>query len=38
MKSLYSQADLDAMGEGFAVMCTEEKATKLLEDSVVMAS
>jgi hypothetical protein len=38
LKSLYPQADLDALGEGFAVTCTEEEANKLVEDSIVMAT
>jgi hypothetical protein len=29
---------LDALGEGFAVTCTEEEANKLVEDSIVMAT
>jgi hypothetical protein len=28
---------LDAVGEGFAVTCSDEEALKLVEDSVVMA-
>jgi hypothetical protein len=35
LKSLYPQADLDAMGEGFAVTCSDKEALKLIEDSVV---
>jgi hypothetical protein len=38
LKSLYPRANLDAAGEGFAVTCTEEEATKLVEDSNVMAN
>jgi hypothetical protein len=30
------QADLDAVGEGFAVTCSNEEALKLVEDSAVM--
>jgi hypothetical protein len=36
LKSLYPQADLDAVGEGFAVTCSNEEALKLVEDSAVM--
>jgi hypothetical protein len=35
LKSLYSRADLDTMGEGFAVTCSDEEAIKLVEDSAV---
>jgi hypothetical protein len=35
MKSLYPQDDLDAVGEGFMVTCTEEEANKLVEDSTM---
>jgi hypothetical protein len=35
LKSLYHQADLDAMGEGFAVSCSNEEALKLVEDFAV---
>jgi hypothetical protein len=35
MKSLYPRADLDAVGEGFMVTCTEEEANKLVEDSTM---
>jgi hypothetical protein len=38
VKSLYPQADLDAIGEGFTVTCTKEKANKLVEDSIMMAT
>jgi hypothetical protein len=35
-KSLYPQADSDGVGEGFAVTCSDEEASKLIEDSAVM--
>jgi hypothetical protein len=38
LKSLYPRANLDAAGEGFTTTCTEDKATKLIEDSVVTSS
>jgi thiamine pyrophosphokinase len=38
LKSLYPQADLDTMGEGFAATYTEDEANKLVEDSVVTTS
>jgi hypothetical protein len=38
LKSLYPRSDLDAVGEGFAATCTEDKANKLVEDSIVMTS
>jgi hypothetical protein len=37
LKSLYLRVDLDAVGEGFAVTCTDEEALKLIEDSTVTA-
>jgi hypothetical protein len=37
LKSLYPWADLDGVGEGFAVTCTGEEALKLVEDSDSMA-
>jgi hypothetical protein len=37
MKSLYPRADLDVVGEGFAMTCNDEEALKLIEDSAVMA-
>jgi hypothetical protein len=37
LKSLYPQADLDAVGEGFIVTWSDEEALKLVEDSTVMA-
>jgi hypothetical protein len=37
LKSLYPQADLDAVGEGFAATCTGEEALKLVEDSALTA-
>jgi hypothetical protein len=36
LKSLYPRADLDAACEGFMVTCSDEEATKLVEDSIVM--
>jgi hypothetical protein len=35
LKSLYPQADLDAVGEGFAMTWSDEETLKLIEDSVV---
>jgi hypothetical protein len=35
LMSLYPQADLDAVGEGFVMTCSDEEALKLIEDSVV---
>jgi hypothetical protein len=32
LKSLYPWADLDAVGEGFAVTCSDKEALKLVED------
>jgi hypothetical protein len=37
LKSLYPRADLDAMGEGFAMTCSNEEVVKLVEDYAVMA-
>jgi hypothetical protein len=37
LKSLYPQADLDTVGEGFTVTWSDEEALKLVEDSTVMA-
>jgi hypothetical protein len=36
LKSLYPRANMDATGEGFTVTYTDEKASKLMEDSTVM--
>jgi hypothetical protein len=36
-KSLYPRADLDVVGEGFAVICSDEEALKLVENSAVTA-
>jgi hypothetical protein len=36
LKSLYPRADLDAVGEGFAVTCSDEEPLKLIEDFAVM--
>jgi hypothetical protein len=33
LKSLYPQADLDAVGEGFVVTYNDEEALKLVENS-----
>jgi hypothetical protein len=35
--SLYPRADLDAAGEGFVAICSDEVALKLIEDSSMMA-
>jgi hypothetical protein len=37
LKSLYPQADLDTVGDGFTVTCSDEEALKLVEDPAVMA-
>jgi hypothetical protein len=37
LKSLYSRASLEAVGEGFAATCSDEEALKLIEDSAMMA-
>jgi hypothetical protein len=37
LKSLYPRPNLDAAGEGSAATCTDEEASKLVEDSVVIA-
>jgi hypothetical protein len=37
LKSHYPRADLDTAGEGFTTTCTDEEASKLVEDSVVTA-
>jgi hypothetical protein len=37
LKSLYHQADLDAVGEGFTATCSDEEALKLVEDAIVTA-
>jgi hypothetical protein len=31
------RGDLDAVGEGFVVTCSDEEALKLIEDSAMMA-
>jgi hypothetical protein len=36
LKSLYSRADLDVVGEGFAVTCSDDEALKVVKDSAVM--
>jgi hypothetical protein len=38
LKSLYPQANWDATGEGFAATCSEDEATKLVEESTATAS
>jgi hypothetical protein len=35
LKSLYPRANLDGVGDIFAVMCTDEEALKLVEDSAL---
>jgi hypothetical protein len=37
LMSLYPRANMGVMGEGFAVMCNDEEALKLIVDSAVMA-
>jgi hypothetical protein len=37
LNSLYPRADLDVVGEGFAVTCNDKEALKLIEDSAVTA-
>jgi hypothetical protein len=37
LMSLYLWANLDAVGEGFMVTCSDKEALKLVEDSTVMA-
>jgi hypothetical protein len=34
--SLYPQANLDVMGEGFTATCSNKEALKLIKDSVVV--
>jgi hypothetical protein len=36
LKSLYPRANLYVAGEGFATTCTDEEASKVVEDSTVM--
>jgi hypothetical protein len=38
LKYLYTRADLDVAGEGFAATYTKDVANRLIEDSTVMAS
>jgi hypothetical protein len=38
LKSLYPRADLDAAGEGFTMICSDEGALKLVKDSAKTAS
>jgi hypothetical protein len=35
--ALYPRPDLDAMGEGFTVTCSDEEALKFVVDSAVIA-
>jgi hypothetical protein len=37
LKSVYPRANLDMVGEGFAVTCSDEEALKLVEDSAKTA-
>jgi hypothetical protein len=37
LKSLYPRVDLDTVGEGFVVTCSDEEIMKLIEDSAMMA-
>jgi hypothetical protein len=37
LKSLYPQADMDAVGKGFMMTCSDEEALKLVEDSTMTA-
>jgi hypothetical protein len=37
LMSLYPRADLDTVGEGFTMTCSDEEAVKLVEDSAVVA-
>jgi hypothetical protein len=37
LKSLYPRADLDAVGDDFAVICTSKEALKLVEDYALTA-
>jgi hypothetical protein len=37
LKSLYPQADMDAVGKGFMATCSDEEALKLVEDSTMTA-
>jgi hypothetical protein len=36
LRSLYPQADMDAVGEGFAATCSDEESLELIEDSAVI--
>jgi hypothetical protein len=38
LKSLYPLSDLDAAGDGFAMICTSEEALKLVEESALVAN
>jgi hypothetical protein len=38
LKSLYPRANLDTVGEGFTVTCTEEEPNNLVEDSTMTAT
>jgi hypothetical protein len=35
LKCIYPRADLDMVGESFAMTCSDEEALKLIEDSTV---
>jgi hypothetical protein len=36
LTSIYTRANLDTLGEGFAVTCSDEEALMLIKDSAVM--
>jgi hypothetical protein len=36
VKSLYPRADMDVVGQGFTVTCSDEEALRLVEDSAMM--
>jgi hypothetical protein len=36
LRSLYSQANMDVVGEGFTVTFTDKEALKLMEDSTIL--
>jgi hypothetical protein len=36
LKSLYPRADLDVVGEGFTVTCSDDEPLKVVKDSAVM--
>jgi hypothetical protein len=37
LRSLYPQANLDVVGEGFVATCSDEESLKLIEDFAMMA-